>query len=38
MSVSGWKDKLQNAAANVVPASVLAERHRKAAEPGSGKE
>jgi short-subunit dehydrogenase len=34
--VSGWKNKLQSAAANVTPASVLAERHRKVAEPGSG--
>ena len=34
--VSGWKNKLQVAAANVTPASVLAEMHRKEAEPGSG--
>jgi short-subunit dehydrogenase len=34
--VSGWKNKLQSAAANVTPASVLAERHRNVAEPGSG--
>jgi short-subunit dehydrogenase len=34
--VSGWKNKLQVAAANVTPASVLAEMHRKQAEPGSG--
>lgn len=32
--VSGWKNKAQVAAAGVVPASVLAERHRKMAEPG----
>ena len=33
--VSGWRNKLQVAAANVTPASVLAEMHRKQAEPGS---
>jgi uncharacterized protein len=33
--VSGWKNKLQSAIANVTPAGVLAERHRKMAEPGS---
>jgi short-subunit dehydrogenase len=35
--VSGWKNKLQSAVANVTPASMLAEQHRKMAEPGSGK-
>lgn len=35
--VSGWKNKLQSALANVTPASVLAEAHRKMAEPGSAK-
>jgi short-subunit dehydrogenase len=35
--VSGWKNKLQSAIANVTPAEVLAEQHRKTAEPGSGK-
>jgi uncharacterized protein len=35
--VSGWKNKLQSAIANVTPAGVLAERHRKMAEPGSAK-
>jgi uncharacterized protein len=35
--VSGWKNKLQTAAANVTPATVLAERHRAMAEPGSGR-
>ncbi|CAA0096672.1 putative oxidoreductase [Starkeya nomas] len=35
--VSGWKNKLQTAAANVMPAGMLAEQHRKMAEPGSGK-
>lgn len=34
--VSGWKNKLQAAVANVTPASVLAEQHRKLAEPRSG--
>ncbi|HUD95058.1 SDR family NAD(P)-dependent oxidoreductase [Sphingobium sp.] len=36
--VSGWMNKLQAAAAHVTPASVLAEQHRKMAEPGSGEE
>jgi uncharacterized protein len=34
--VYGWKNKLQTAMANVTPASMLAEQHRKKAEPGSG--
>jgi len=34
--VSGWKNKLQAAAAHVVPASILAGQHRNMAEPGSG--
>jgi short-subunit dehydrogenase len=34
--VSGWKNKLESAVANVTPAGVLAERHRKMTEPGSG--
>jgi uncharacterized protein len=33
--VSGWKNKLQSAIANVTPAGRLAEQHRKMAEPGS---
>lgn len=33
--VSGWKNKLRSAIANVMPAGVLAEQHRKMAEPGS---
>jgi uncharacterized protein len=33
--VSGWKNKIQSAVANITPASVLAEQHRKMAEPGS---
>lgn len=36
--VSGWQNKLQSAIALVTPASVLAEQHRKMAEPGSGKQ
>ncbi len=35
--VAGWKNKLQSAVATVTPSSVLAEQHRKMAEPGSGK-
>jgi short-subunit dehydrogenase len=35
--VSGWKNKVQSAVANVTPAGVLAERYRKIAEPGSAK-
>jgi hypothetical protein len=35
--VSGWKNKLQSAVANVTPAGVLAEQHRRMTEPGSGK-
>ncbi|EJB02137.1 short-chain dehydrogenase of unknown substrate specificity [Rhizobium leguminosarum bv. trifolii WSM597] len=34
--VSGWKNKLQAAVANVTPASILAHQHSKMAEPGSG--
>src|SRR4030095_1303463 len=34
--VSGWKNKLQSAIANITPAGMLAEQHRKMAEPGSG--
>lgn len=33
--VAGWKNKLQTAIASVTPAGVLAEQHRKQAEPGS---
>jgi short-subunit dehydrogenase len=35
--VSGWKNKLQAAVANVMPSDMLAEQHRKMAEPGSAK-
>lgn len=34
--VSGWHNKLQSAIANITPASILAEQHRKKAAPGSG--
>jgi uncharacterized protein len=33
--VTGLKNKVQSATANVMPASVLARRHRKMAEPGT---
>jgi uncharacterized protein len=33
--VSGWHNKLQSAIANITPASILAEQHRKKATPGS---
>jgi uncharacterized protein len=36
--VSGFKNKLQAAVAHVTPASVLAERHRQMAEPGTADE
>jgi short-subunit dehydrogenase len=35
--VSGWKNKLQTALADVTPPGILAEQHRKMAEPGSAK-
>lgn len=35
--VSGWKNKVQTAMANLTPAEMLAEQHRKMAEPGSAK-
>jgi short-subunit dehydrogenase len=35
--VSGWKNKIQSAMASVTPAGVLAEQHRKMAEPGGAK-
>jgi short-subunit dehydrogenase len=34
--ISGWKNKLQVAAAGVLPQSVPAQMHRDMAEPGSG--
>jgi short-subunit dehydrogenase len=36
--VSGWTNKLQVAAAGVVPQSALAEMHRSMAEPGSAED
>lgn len=33
--VSGWKNKLQTAIASITPFGMLAEQHRKQAEPGS---
>jgi uncharacterized protein len=36
--VAGLKNKLQAAIANVTPSAVLAEQHRKMAEPGSTKQ
>jgi short-subunit dehydrogenase len=33
--VTGFKNKIQSAIANVTPAGMLAEQHRKMAEPGS---
>jgi short-subunit dehydrogenase len=35
--VTGFKNKVQTAAATVIPAGVLAKQHRKMAEPGSGR-
>jgi short-subunit dehydrogenase len=32
--VTGWKNKIQTTIANVTPSGVLAEQHRKLAEPG----
>jgi uncharacterized protein len=36
--VSGWQNKLQTTLANVTPAGVLAEMHRKLTEPCTGEE
>jgi len=36
--VAGVKNKLQTAVASVTPADMLAEQHRKMAEPGTGKQ
>lgn len=33
--ITGWKNKLQVAAAHVTPSTVLAEKHRKTAQPGA---
>jgi short-subunit dehydrogenase len=35
--VSGWKNKVQSALANVTPAERLAKKHREMAEPGTAK-
>jgi hypothetical protein len=35
--VAGWKNKLQTAAATVTPSGMLAEQHRRMAEPGSAR-
>ena len=35
--VSGWRNKLQSTLANVTPAGLLAEQHRRQAEPRSEK-
>lgn len=35
--VTGWRNKLTTAIASVTPAGILAEQHRKMAEPGSGR-
>jgi uncharacterized protein len=36
--VSGWKNKITTALASITPSGMLAEQHRKMAEPGTGKE
>jgi short-subunit dehydrogenase len=33
--VAGWKNKIQTAVASITPAGMLAEQHRKMAEPGT---
>jgi hypothetical protein len=33
--VSGWKNKLETALATVTPSRMLAEQHRRLAEPGT---
>ncbi|MET3972368.1 short-subunit dehydrogenase [Bradyrhizobium sp. i1.4.4] len=35
--VTGLKNKIQSAVANVTPAETLAKQHRKQAEPGTAK-
>ena len=35
--VAGWKNKLQTAVGSVTPSDMLAEQHRKMAEPGTAK-
>jgi uncharacterized protein len=36
--IQRWQNKLQSAIANVTPAGILAEQHRRMAEPGSAKQ
>jgi uncharacterized protein len=36
--VAGWKNKIMSAVSLITPASVLAEKHRREAAPGSGNE
>lgn len=36
--VSGWKNKIQAAVANITPAGMLADRHAKMAAPGTAKD
>ena len=36
--IAGWKNKMQVALSHVTPSGVLAEQHRKLAEPGSARE
>ncbi len=35
--VTGWRNKLQTVMASVTPSGILAEQHRKQAEPGGGR-
>lgn len=35
--VTGWRNKLQSTLASVLPSGMLAEQHRRQAEPGSGR-
>ncbi len=35
--VSGWKNKLETALATVTPSRMLAEQHRRMAEPGTAR-
>jgi hypothetical protein len=36
--VSGFKNKVMTTVASVTPAGMLADQHKKKAQPGSGKE
>ena len=36
--VTGWKNKIQAAVANITPSGILADRHAKMAAPGTGKD